>query len=143
MFEKPKLTRRALSLTTAVCAAVLVMAASAWACTNHNGSVWLCPTSTACSSLTTQSYTHGTTVYSNAGSLAGGTIFELRYAHADQSTAACHTGTLWGTFTADSGGNWTGKAVVMPAASASVYSECAVPTGTNTDYSSHVNFTST
>jgi hypothetical protein len=82
-------------------------------------------------------------VYSTAGSLAVSTTFDLKYALADASTNACHTGTVWGTFTSDAvNGNWSGNAVTMPAANASTYSECAVPqSGTN--YSNHRNFTST
>ncbi len=145
MIDKRKPVRRAGVATATACAAVVALAAAGWACANHSGAVWLCPTSTRCSLTTSQSYTHGTTVYSNASSLVANTTFDLKYSLADASTDACHTGTVWsgtGGFTSDTFGNWIGNAVVMPSANASTYSECAVPR-TGLSYSNHRNFTST
>ncbi len=142
MIEKQRRARRAFAATATVCAAVLALAAAGWACANHSGAVWLCPTSTRCSQTTSQSYTHGTTVYSDAAALSLSTTFDLKYSLADASSDACHTGAVLGTFTSDVSGNWTGNAVVMPVANASTYSECAVPR-IGISYSNHRNFTST
>jgi hypothetical protein len=120
---------------------LMALAAGAWACTVHTGTIWFCKSSsnTNCSSgqsSSTWDNDQSLTGWANGASLLVNSNYQMKYAD-DSSATECMNGTNWGSpFNTDSGGNFSSVEGVFPS-TPDVYDFCALKTTDTEQASNH------
>ena len=118
-----------------------MLAASAWACTNHMGNIWFCSTSSSCSQSNSITPAASASAWVDGGGLlASRSDINVRYAAtATPADDACHTGTSFGTGSTDTLGSISGT-IAGTTPSAGNWTFCAT-NGTGDNYSNHLALT--
>ena len=130
-------SRARIVVVGAVGAISLFVAAAAWACTNHTGTIWFCPSSASCSTNANVPAA-GAAAWMDGAALIDSENITIKYAAtANPANDDCHLGSAstFGTGTTDSLGRIIGT-VSGTAPSAGNWTFCAInPTGD--EYSGH------